>query len=331
MADCEKFMQLCDESLGRTLDEKERESLDAHLQSCPGCAAYLADLQFIADALAEEPPLPAALHESIMGGILDEVHSTIVQTRQPNRRPPVVGMLVAAAACVALVLSGALGNLLNTFDFFVAGGGSAGSASGADAASADMEDIRDAVPMPAGYDDGMNAAPAAQDNAAPAETVTQSGMDYPDAGQPQTRAAKDMPETGSAEGEAGSADAEPQLYAEITSDEGEGYQMIVDGRTPARTGQPQPQVGAFINSVMEGQVFAACYLIEGGEELPEIGQEQQRDEYFGYYVVDNNLAQLETLLGSLEKAGCSVSAYEESGVLFNESARQVIFIVRLDG
>ena len=33
---------------------------------------------------------------------------------------------------------------------------------------------------------------------------------------------------------------------------------------------------------------------------------------------------------SLEKAGCTVNRYEESGVLFNETAKRVIIVVRLE-
>ena len=110
-----------------------------------------------------------------------------------------------------------------------------------------------------------------------------------------------------------------------------GYALTLESGKSTRSGIIQPQVGAFISNVMGGEVFAACYLVEGGESLPEIGQEQQRDDNFGYYVVENNLAQLETLLDSLEKAGCSVSTYEENGVIFNEGAQQVVFIVRLNG
>lgn len=87
MADCQKIMQLCEESIDRTLTPDEQKTLDGHLQSCPHCAAYLADLRFITSALAHVPEPPATLHESIMNSIVTDGQSTVVQPRQPNRRP----------------------------------------------------------------------------------------------------------------------------------------------------------------------------------------------------------------------------------------------------
>ncbi|NBI81490.1 hypothetical protein D3Z48_05235 [Clostridiaceae bacterium] len=352
MADCQKIMQLCEESIDRTLTPDEQKTLDGHLQSCPRCAAYLADLQFITSALAHVPEPPATLHESIMNSIVTDGQSTVVQPRQPNRRPPVAAMLIAAAACVALVLSGALGNLLNTFDFAMAGGGSnAAGASASDSAAAGGIAPQDAAsaeaaPMPAALDGGDAGSAAAENGSAaqpyaePADaapqTTTNSAPEEQHAEKAQPRMAQDPSDAGLP----AQAKEEEDVVAEHSLDTGDtdggagsaaGYALTLESGKSTRSGIIQPQVGAFISNVMGGEVFAACYLVEGGESLPEIGQEQQRDDNFGYYVVENNLAQLETLLDSLEKAGCSVSTYEENGVIFNEGAQQVVFIVRLNG
>lgn len=313
MAECEKMMQLCEESLDRTLTAGEQEMLDRHLQSCPDCAAYLADLRFMTAALGEEPPFPAHLHGAIMSGIADEARSTVVQTRQPNRRLPVFTMLAAAAACVVLVLSGALGDLLNTFQFGL-GGGMSGSSSG----SADA-----AMPAPASSEGAADAGTA--NGAADPYLAGAGDADEPAEGKQMGRSA--TPE----DGIAGAAPTETQSAADehITMTESAGV-AISDNLNDLDGGEAlQPQVGAFIANVMEGEVFAACYLVEGGEGLPDIGREQQRDSHFGYYVAANNPAQLETLLDALEKAGCTVRTYEEGGVPFNESASRVIFVVRL--
>ena len=74
MAECKKMMQLCEESLDRTLTPDEQNMLDRHLKECPACAAYLADLRFLSDALGETPELPAGLHDP-----------------QPGTRPPDAG------------------------------------------------------------------------------------------------------------------------------------------------------------------------------------------------------------------------------------------------
>lgn len=350
MAECEKIMQLCEESLDRTLSGEEQEQLEQHLQSCESCAAYLADLQFMTAALGEEPEFPAGLHASILSGIEAEVRSTVIQTHRPGRKLPVFAMLAAAAACVMLVLSGALGDLLNTFDFRIGGGGSSGSEAAAGAAPAEAEfagtaSAEDEVSADAAPADGSrNSEGAADGGESPADNGSTESVAAPyavaaeepkDNSAPiEGRSAKMnyMPSMNGASG-AGENALSDQAAAQ-SLDNGEPMLRSVPDAAGEGTvdsaAESQPQVGAFITNIMEGEVFAACYLVEGGENLPEIGRELQRDGHFAYYVANNNLSQLETLLDSLEKAGCTVRSYEESGVLFNESAHRVIIVVRLD-
>ncbi len=376
MAECEKMMELCEESIDRTLTPEEQELLERHLSVCPGCAAYLADLQFMTAALLEEPAFPDSLHASIMAGITEEASRTVIQTHRPNRTMPVLALLAAAAACVVLVLSGALGDRLYNLDLSLAGGGSSGASSDAapsvDAGGSGLDASGgglDADDSGFGASDGgfgadnsgFDASGGGLDASDGGFGADNSGFDASggglDAGNDfnAQNYAADTASAPSDGSEAIRADIEP--YAE----EGAPVSEPVEERSAkmgARSGEPaprgltaneagalmgstessqtqssavlQPQIAAFISNVMEGEVFAACYLVEGGSDLPEIGQVQQRDEHFGYYVADNSPAQLETLLDSLEKAGCTVQTYEEAGVLFNEEAHRVIIVIRLD-
>ncbi len=309
MAECEKIMQLCEESLDRTLTVEEQQQLDRHLDGCPACAAYLADLRFVAGLLGETPALPDGLHEQIMSGIQKETRSTVIQTHRPSRHMPVAAMLAAAAACVALVLSGALGDLMNTFSFGLTSGGSLDAGGASNVTASDMA-APAAIPPSAGETGAEMPSAAAGNETAMAKSAAPQGHSIE---APPAVAGRALTE------EAGMNEGSPRTI-----------ESILDyGEESADAGGEQPQIGAFISEVMEGESFAGCYLVEGGSELPEIGQEQQRDASFAYYVVENNLAQLETLLDTLEKAGCTVSRYEESGVLFNETAKRVIFVVRL--
>lgn len=376
MADCERMMQLCEESLDRTLTPEEQALLDAHLQECPACAAYLADLRFLTDTLHEAPPLPIGLHERIMSSIENETtHHTVIQPHPRNRKLPVSAMLVAAAACVVLALSGGLGSLMNNgFQIGMGGGDSGSSASGSAADTEAVDDTEAGAPADeldkaADTAPAVDAAPPTEDASAAvtSNSAGDAGTAAP-SGSGQGAAVPEPASTGGAEAPSSPGAANP------TEANAAGYETTSDGGTPepytnstapqssakvqgAEVGiQPfiasstapdngngeapavqsrmsraavQPQVGAFISDVMGGEVFAGCYLVEGGSNLPEIGQEQQRDASFAYYAVDNNLSQLESLLDALEKAGCTVTRYEESGVLFNDSAKRVIFVVRL--
>ena len=351
MAECEKMMQLCEQSLDRELTPEEQAELNRHLETCPTCAAYLADLRFLTDTLNEAPALPPGLHERIMSGIENEARPKVVQQpHRRNRKMPVSAMVVAAAACVVLALSGGLGSLMNNFNLSIAGGGSSsgsadGSAmsggaadNGADSGSAAFKNA-DTAAAPTG-------TPEVSADAAPAEAGEPSVTEDANAPQPASYSAKvsagsDSAAAPSDAGEAETGEAGPILGRSApgpsavspeyqTSSAGENdlsEAPAVQSRLAAAPAEPQ--VGAFITDVMSGEVFAGCYLVEGGSDLPSIGQEQQRDANFAYCVVENNLSQLESLLDTLEKAGCTVTRYDVSGVVFNDSAKRVVFVVRL--
>lgn len=344
MAECEKMMQLCEQSLDRDLTPEEQAELDRHLEMCPACAAYLADLRFLTDTLSEAPALPPGLHERIMSGIENETRPKVVQQpHRRNRKMPVSAMLVAAAACVVLALSGGLGSLMNNFNLSLAGGGSSSG-------SADTSAMSGGVNENGTSGESADTAAAPAEEAAAANDTASQAVDAPsiaaDANVPQPASYSAKVAAGS-DGSVTSADAgntetdepayegilgrsapEPSTRSaeEQTNENGLGDTPAIQSRMASVTAEPQ--VGAFITDVMSGEVFAGCYLVEGGSDLPSIGQEQQRDANFAYCVVENNLSQLENLLDALEKAGCTVTRYDVSGVVFNDSARRVIFVVR---
>lgn len=351
MAECEKMMQLCEQSLDRELTPEEQSELNQHLETCPACAAYLADLRFLTDTLSEAPALPAGLHERIMSSIENEARPTVVQqAHHRNRKMPVSAMLVAAAACVVLALSGGLGSLMNNFNLSIAGGGSSSGSADDSAMSGNAADNGSNSESAAFESTDTAAAPAespeASTDAAPAEASAPSAAENATVPQPASYSAKIAAGSGEdgASSDAGGAetgDAAPILGRSAPGPSGTSpeYQTSAASENdlneaPAvqsrlASAPAEPQVGAFISDVMSGEVFAGCYLVEGGSNLPSIGQEQQRDSNFAYCVAENNLSQLENLLDTLEKAGCTVTRYDVSGVVFNDSAKRVIFVVRL--
>lgn len=314
MADCEKMMQLCEESLDRTLTAEEQEALDRHLEECPECAAYLADLRFMTEALSgDQIEAPADLHEKIMAGVMTEVHSTVVQPHVPNRRMPVFTMLAAAAACVCLVMSGAAGDLMNAvnFQFAVKGGGAENATTSSAAADMAMDSAADDAAS--GYKMALGSgSDGAAAEAAPQDSVANDAAASGSAGAPESAEEYENADAGIAAYSVEGGDMTPALYS-----------RNADGRSSAAV---EPQVSAVAGT----EAYAFCYLAEYGGELPEIGGKMiSVDDNFAYYVVDNNLSQLEVLLDGLEKAGYSVGKYEELGLLVDPNAESGILIIRL--
>ena len=148
MTDCTKYEDLCSALLDGEISREEKRALEAHLAECPACAAYLEDLRFMRESWhALEEPGPATLHEDIMASITAEANKNVIPAEKRRRPLPVFTILAAAAACVMLVGTGALGNLFT--------GGTSGSS-----ASPAMADAAAAAPASSGaaMDGGENGA-----------------------------------------------------------------------------------------------------------------------------------------------------------------------------
>ena len=80
------------------LDAANASALEAHLQTCPGCAQRLQALQALHDRLAELPPVtaPEALKGRIDAMIAKEARKTVRPAR-PARPGPFLGWLTAGA------------------------------------------------------------------------------------------------------------------------------------------------------------------------------------------------------------------------------------------
>ena len=130
MPDCIYFENLCSASVDGTLTRAEKKELEAHLETCPACREYLEDMRVMRTLWRElDDPAPAGLHHSIMAAVQADVAQQKEENESavsvdnvvaiPVREKPaplqakkrmrsVVLMLGAAAACVALVMSGSL-------------------------------------------------------------------------------------------------------------------------------------------------------------------------------------------------------------------------------
>ena len=110
MQNCEKYRELCSASIDGELSPQEKRELSEHISKCPACAAYLDDLREMRNAWDDfKQPLTDDMHEYIMQAVLKEAERPV----KTKRHFPVFTTFAAAAACVMLVLSGAVGDIIN--------------------------------------------------------------------------------------------------------------------------------------------------------------------------------------------------------------------------
>ena len=97
---CENFAALLDPFVDGELSPDEMARVQAHLDACPACRAYVDDAMAIRAAFpdAEDTPVPDGFSESVMARIRAE---TVSQKRK-NR--PWLKALASLAACCAIVL-----------------------------------------------------------------------------------------------------------------------------------------------------------------------------------------------------------------------------------
>ena len=97
---CENFAALLDPFVDGELSPDEIARVQAHLDACPACRAYVDDAMAIRAAFpdAEDTPVPDGFSESVMARIRAE---TVSQKRK-NR--PWLKALASLAACCAIVL-----------------------------------------------------------------------------------------------------------------------------------------------------------------------------------------------------------------------------------
>lgn len=108
MPNCEKYRELCSASIDSELSLEQKRELSEHLSECPACAAYLDDLREMRNAWDDfKQPLPDDMHEYIMQAVLKEAQKPV------KKHFPVFTIISAVAACVMLVLSGAIGDIIS--------------------------------------------------------------------------------------------------------------------------------------------------------------------------------------------------------------------------
>ena len=328
MNDEEYFEQLCSNSVDGTLTDSEREKLEAHLAECPSCAALLRDLREMRALFAQEAEAPDSLHDGIMEQLRQETKLHVVQPEKPVRRMPVFTMVGVAAAVVLVVLGGGLMPSFST----VGNGSSDASADAGDAVAAVTADSYSADAGAASNGAAADIAEAAENagmNSAsrsiPETTVqgtsdiaagsSASGETAPQTGDSSAPAVTSLPE--STDSGSIAAQSEPGGRAAVNSSDSS------DSTATARTG-----AALMLPEAAHGLRVAHCYIAEGGS-LPELGGTLlYSDSDAAWFLLDNNMTVLQDTLSALEKAGCTVAAYEDIGLTIDSKADSWLLIVR---
>ena len=327
MKEHEYFEQLCSNSIDGTLTDDERQELEAHLAECPSCAALLDDLREMQSLFAAEPQaVPDDLHQHIMDAVEQEQKLKIVQPVKPARRLPVFTMIAAAAVVVVVVLGGGVGQLFGPL-----GGMKGGADAAADgAASGDMV-AKDPAEAGEAYSDaaiGDAAADAGLDgNEAAATGGTQPALNET---VPQSDSAS------SADGAAPEAE-EPALAAQAPAANKSG--TTADSSNAAASSAPVPALrestgetvpaSLILPASLQGRTVAYCYMAEGTGELPDLGGSLLLTEgNTSYFSLQNNMSVIENTLSTVEKAGYTVSSYDDVGLVTDANVDSWLLIVR---
>lgn len=325
----EYFEQLCSNSVDGTLTDSEREKLEAHLAECPSCAALKRDLEEMRALWGEEVEVPDDLHEGIMDALRQENKLHVVQPEKPVRRMPVFTMVGVAAAVVLVVLGGGLMPSFST----VGSGSSDASADAGDAVAAVTADSYSAD------------AGAASDGAAAdiAEAAENAGMNSASRSIPETtvQGTSDIAAGGSASGETAPQTGDSSAPTAVTSlpegtDSGSiamqsepgGRAAVNNSDSSDSTATAKTGAALTLPEAAHGLRVAHCYVAEGGS-LPELGGTLlYSDSDAAWFLLDNNMTVLQDTLSALEKAGCTVAAYEDVSLTIDSKADSWLLIVR---
>lgn len=321
----EYFEQLCSNSVDGTLTDSEREKLEAHLAECPSCAALKRDLEEMRALWGEEVEVPDDLHEGIMDALRQENKLHVVQPEKPVRRMPVFTMVGVAAAVVLVVLGG---GLMPSFSTVGSGSSDSAAAGESPAVFADSYTAQADAPSDsteneiaeAAEDAGIRAAGGSTANTAPATNDiapggASSSEAVPQTGENSAPAVVSLPE-GTDSGSI-AMQSEPGGRAAVNSSDSS------DSTATARTG-----AALTLPEAAHGLRVAHCYIAEGGS-LPELGGTLlYSDSDAAWFLLDNNMTVLQDTLSALEKAGCTVAAYEDIGLTIDSKADSWLLIVR---
>lgn len=328
MSDEEYFEQLVSNSLDGTLTDSEREKLEEHLAECPSCAALKQDLEQMRAWFAEEVETPEGLHEGIMQKLEQETKLRVVQPEKPVRRMPVFTMVAAAAVVVLVVLGGGLMPAFSTVESTGSGNTTAAAdGTAADTAGQAVADAAEDAGLTADSEENAGAAVVSPEGG----QAVQSRNSVPESG---TAAPRNSTESTSEQATGGSSDAaattDDDVWAELQPNtKGAADSSAEQAGAEVNVALAEAQPSLTLPDSLRGVSVAHCYFATGGEELPDIdGQLISTADGISWFLLQNNMSNLQDTLGQMEDAGFTVSGYEDVGLTIDSKATSWLLIVQ---
>ena len=204
---CENYAALLDLYVDGELSPEDMDRVRAHLETCPGCRAYVDDALAIRAAFpdVEDTEVPAGFAESVMSAVQAAAQERPAAPQAKKRHWGRVLLPLAACCAIVILLHGVTGSKNSPVEFATA------SSSATDTATTESESIAETEEAAAEAPAETPADGAADGGAAPETRVAFTTSDAGTGASVNDQASsKALPETGVVEVPAGAAVPEAQ-------------------------------------------------------------------------------------------------------------------------
>ena len=204
---CEDCAALLDLYVDGELSPEDMDRVRAHLETCPGCRAYVDDALAIRAAFpdVEDTEVPAGFAESVMSAVQAAAQERPAAPQAKKRHWGRVLLPLAACCAIVILLHGVTGSKNSPVEFATA------SSSATDTATTESESIAETEEAAAEAPAETPADGAADGGAAPETRVAFTTSDAGTCASVNDQASsKALPETGVVEAPAGAAVPEAQ-------------------------------------------------------------------------------------------------------------------------
>ena len=204
---CENYAALLDLYVDGELSPDDMDRVRAHLETCPGCRAYVDDALAIRAAFpdVEDTEVPTGFAESVMSAVQAAAQERPAAPQAKKRHWGRVLLPLAACCAIVILLHGVTGSKNSPVEFATA------SSSATDTATTESESIAETEEAAAEAPAETPADGAADGGAAPETRVAFTTSDAGTCASVNDQASsKALPETGVVEAPAGAAVPEAQ-------------------------------------------------------------------------------------------------------------------------
>lgn len=99
MRKCKEYQEMICCAIDSELSAEDRRALSHHLEQCPDCRSFYAQMQQLTTSLQQSAVEPPA---ALLKGVMQRIGSAAPEAKKPSKKPYI--RYLSAAACLALVL-----------------------------------------------------------------------------------------------------------------------------------------------------------------------------------------------------------------------------------